>query len=104
MAAGDAGAGGGVAVAGAEAEDVAAGAQYSLVYPIMWPLNPPPLPNAFVGVHPAFRVMMIYIIRTLSTGTQLLTQGDIVIRKQDNMQSIGLSHFFNVVCTLLFVN
>lgn len=56
MVAGDAGAGGGVAAVGAEAEDVAAGAQYNLVFPTMWPLNPPPLPDVLVGVHRAFRV------------------------------------------------
>lgn len=84
MVAGDAGAGGGAAVVGAEAEDVAGEAQFSLVFPIMWPLNPPPLPNAFVGVHPAFRVMC-YMICIPSAGIQLLILGDIVILSEDDV-------------------
>lgn len=47
-----------MAAVGVEAEDVAAGAQYNLVCPITWPLNPPPMSDAFVGVHPASRVII----------------------------------------------
>lgn len=84
MVAGDAGAGGGAAVEGAEAEDVAAEAQYNLVFQTTLPLNPPPLPNAFVGVHPATCVMF-HMISTPSPEKPQLIWGDIVIQSVDGM-------------------